>query len=485
MKPALPKNRSRPQLHAGFPVHATEPTASKNYKWTSKTFPDINLRMMTDSQSEYELPNAGQNEQTDFGYEYVTSSSLEDLRQMKIYPAKPMNMQSVYADKQCLPVMPPPLCPKGGLSPWQRSQAVLKQQSLVNIQPSTQYRSNNIRRDKKSSDSHAGSVAQGPAVDRTVKPFTAVKVPFQTSGQASSMESETEGHSLDFYRGARFEATGPVAGGGFERSPILDHKQPALPPPRPPKSTPKEFKQLPPEPSHTHNSFSGPDNLPHSINKPLITQPENNIGLRRSKQNEAIIPRNGADFRSPDDIIPPVRQQHSLPFRPISKSLPQASSLHQTTQMPVKLLQDLSRRPKPQSSPDRQKRKHFPRPAAKDLEGNIWYIGACDRSKAEEALRTNNKNGAFLVRDSSKGIPDKPYVLVVYYRCKVYSIQIRYLEDSNQYALGSGLRGHDMFDSVSDMIEIHRNIPLRLIDRRDQSGSQMEQCTLTVPVTQL
>ncbi|XP_067869580.1 lymphocyte cytosolic protein 2 isoform X5 [Heterodontus francisci] len=440
MKPALPKNRSRPQLHAGFPVHATEPTASKNYKWTSKTFPDINLRMMTDSQSEYELPNAGQNEQTDFGYEYVTSSSLEDLRQMKIYPAKPMNMQSVYADKQCLPVMPPPLCPKGGLSPWQRSQAVLKQQSLVNIQPSTQYRSNNIRRDKKSSDSHAGSVAQGPAVDRTVKPFTAVKVPFQTSaGQASSMESETEGHSLDFYRGARFEATGPVAGGGFERSPILDHKQPALPPPR----------------------------------------------LRRSKQNEAIIPRNGADFRSPDDIIPPVRQQHSLPFRPISKSLPQASSLHQTTQMPVKLLQDLSRRPKPQSSPDRQKRKHFPRPAAKDLEGNIWYIGACDRSKAEEALRTNNKNGAFLVRDSSKGIPDKPYVLVVYYRCKVYSIQIRYLEDSNQYALGSGLRGHDMFDSVSDMIEIHRNIPLRLIDRRDQSGSQMEQCTLTVPVTQL
>ncbi|XP_067869667.1 lymphocyte cytosolic protein 2 isoform X6 [Heterodontus francisci] len=405
MKPALPKNRSRPQLHAGFPVHATEPTASKNYKWTSKTFPDINLRMMTDSQSEYELPNAGQNEQTDFGYEYVTSSSLEDLRQMKIYPAKPMNMQSVYADKQCLPVMPPPLCPKGGLSPWQRSQAVLKQQSLVNIQPSTQYRSNNIRRDKKSSDSHAGSVAQGPAVDRTVKPFTAVKVPFQTS----------------------------------ERSPILDHKQPALPPPR----------------------------------------------LRRSKQNEAIIPRNGADFRSPDDIIPPVRQQHSLPFRPISKSLPQASSLHQTTQMPVKLLQDLSRRPKPQSSPDRQKRKHFPRPAAKDLEGNIWYIGACDRSKAEEALRTNNKNGAFLVRDSSKGIPDKPYVLVVYYRCKVYSIQIRYLEDSNQYALGSGLRGHDMFDSVSDMIEIHRNIPLRLIDRRDQSGSQMEQCTLTVPVTQL
>ncbi|XP_038647571.1 cytokine-dependent hematopoietic cell linker isoform X2 [Scyliorhinus canicula] len=430
MKPALPMSRSRPQLHTGFTDHATEPIASKNYKWTSKTFPDINVRMMTDSQSKYEQPYDDQDEQTDYDYEYVTSSSLEDLRHVKICPAKPINMQSVYADKRSLPMMSAQPFLKGGLSPSQRPQADLRQQSMLNMQSSTQYRSSNMQRGKKICDSHA---VQGPAVDRTVKPFTTVKVPVQAS----------------------------------ELNPILDYKQPTRPPPRPPKSIPKEIQQLPPKPSHTH-SFSGPDHLPHSTNKPSTTHSENNIGLHRSKQNEALIPRNGTDFRSSPDIIRPMRQQHSLPFKPTSRSLPTASSLHQTTQMP-----DPSRRPK----------LHFPRLPAKDLEGNIWYVGACDRYKAEEALRIKNKNGAFLVRDSSKGIPDKPYVLLVYYRFKVYSIQIRYQEDTKQYALGSGLRGHDIFYSVPDIIEIHKNIPLRLIDRRDQSGSQMEQCILTVPVT--
>ncbi|XP_041052338.1 cytokine-dependent hematopoietic cell linker [Carcharodon carcharias] len=429
MKPALPMNRSKPQLHTDFTAHATEPTTSKNYKWTSKTFPDVSVRMMTDSQSEYEQYVGEQDEQTDYDYEYVTSSSLEDLRHMKIYPAKPMNTQSVYADKRSLLTIPPPRL---------RPQTALRQQSMMNIQPSTQYKSSNMQREKKSSDSHA---AQGPAVDRTVKPCTTVKDPFQSSG------------------------------------PILDYKQPARPPPRPPKSIPKEFQQLHLEPSHTH-IFSGPDNLPHFLNKPSITQPENNIGLCKNKQNETLIPRNGTDFRSPPDVIPPMRQQRSLPFKTISKSVLPPSSLHQTTQMP-----DPSRRQNLQSSPDLQKPKHVPRVPAKDLEGNIWYVGACDRYKAEEALKIKNMNGAFLVRDSSKGIPDKPYVLLVYYRFKVYSIQIRYLEDTKQYALGSGLRGHDIFDSVPDIIEIHRNIPLRLIDRRDQSGSQMEQCTLTIPLT--
>ncbi|XP_067845731.1 cytokine-dependent hematopoietic cell linker isoform X2 [Heptranchias perlo] len=434
MKPALPTIRSRPQLHADITVHATEPTATKNYRWASKTFPDVNRRMRTDSESEYELPTADHHEQSDYNYEYVTSS-LEDLRHVKIYPAKPMNMQSVYADKRCLPTVPPPLRPKGDLPPCQRPQAAPRQQSMTNIQPSMQYSSSNMQREKQGSNSHRGFTAQGPAVDRTVKPFKSVKVPFQVS----------------------------------EKSPILDYKQPGLPPPRPPKSVPKELKPLPPAPSHKHSS-SGPDNLLHSINMPLITQAENNMGLRKNKRNEAIIPRN-------------VRQHHSLPVRLISRSSPTASSSHQTVQMPVKLLQDTSRSSKHQSSPDLQKPKHFPSPAAKDLEGKKWYIGAYDRYEAEEALRINNKNGAFLVRDSSKGIPDKPYVLVVYYRFKVYSIQIRYLEGRKQYALGSGLRGHDVFDSVPDMIEFHKNIPLRLIDRRDQSGSQMEQCTLTFPLT--
>ncbi|XP_072411012.1 cytokine-dependent hematopoietic cell linker-like [Chiloscyllium punctatum] len=448
MKPAVPINRSRPQKHAGFTVHATEPKGNKNYKWTSKTFPDINVRMGTDSQSEHEQPSAHQNEQTCYDYEYVTSSSLEDLRHLKILPAKPMVTQSVYADKRCLPARPPPRSPNNGQPLDHRPQAAFRQQSIVNVQPSTQYKSNNMQRHKKNVDSYTGFGVQGPAVDRTAKPVTTMK----TTSQASEKES------------------------------ILDSKQTATPPPRrPPKSIPKEFKELPPEPSHAH-SFLRPDNILHSINEPSITQPENDIGLPKGKQNEAITQKNGPAFRRSRDILLPVNKQQSIPFRPISKSLPPESSQHQTSQIPEMIFQDPFTRRKPQASRDLQKPKLLSSPAAKDLEGQIWYFGACDRYKIEEALRLHNKNGTFLVRDSSKGYPDKPYVLVVYYRFKVYSIQIRYLEDTNQYALGSGLRGHDIFDSVPEIINIHKNIPLRLIDRRDQSGSQMEQCTLTFPL---
>ncbi|XP_032881441.1 cytokine-dependent hematopoietic cell linker [Amblyraja radiata] len=131
---------------------------------------------------------------------------------------------------------------------------------------------------------------------------------------------------------------------------------------------------------------------------------------------------------------------------------------------------------------DMQRNKHSLRSDPKDLEGNIWYVGTHNRHEAEKALRIYNKNGAFLVRDSSKGNPDKPYVLLVYNNYKVYSIQIRYLESSRQYSLGSGLRGYDVFDSVPHIIDVHKNIPLRLIDGRDQSGRQMEHCVLTVPL---
>lgn len=50
----------------------------------------------------------------------------------------------------------------------------------------------------------------------------------------------------------------------------------------------------------------------------------------------------------------------------------------------------------------------------------------------------------FLVRDCSKKSNTEPYVLVVYYGRRVYNIKVRFLEDSQQYALGTGLRGNDV-----------------------------------------
>ncbi|XP_007887175.1 cytokine-dependent hematopoietic cell linker [Callorhinchus milii] len=182
------------------------------------------------------------------------------------------------------------------------------------------------------------------------------------------------------------------------------------------------------------------------------------------------------------DLHSPSRDQLPLSFRPKPPIPQSASTSNRISQIPVKPSQDMPRRPEMQSSPRVQNAEHFSKLSAKDLEGNDWYVSSYDRYEAERALTETNKDGSFLVRDSSKKSPDQPYVLVVYYGSKVYNIQIRYFGDSKQYALGTGLRGHDIFDSVSEMIQFHRNIPLRLIDRRDQTGIQMEHCILTSPV---
>lgn len=66
---------------------------------------------------------------------------------------------------------------------------------------------------------------------------------------------------------------------------------------------------------------------------------------------------------------------------------------------------------------------------------------------------------------------------MVLYKDKVYNIQIRYLEESQVYMLGTGLRGKEDFLSVSDIIDYFRKMPLLLIDGKNR-GSRY-QCTLT------
>ncbi|NWT83501.1 CLNK protein, partial [Lanius ludovicianus] len=80
-------------------------------------------------------------------------------------------------------------------------------------------------------------------------------------------------------------------------------------------------------------------------------------------------------------------------------------------------------------------------PAEKDLNKCEWYVGEYDRHKAEKILLQKNVDETFLVRDCSKKSKAEPYVLVVYYGRRVYNIKVRFLEESQQYALGTGLRG--------------------------------------------
>lgn len=48
------------------------------------------------------------------------------------------------------------------------------------------------------------------------------------------------------------------------------------------------------------------------------------------------------------------------------------------------------------------------------------------------------KDGAFVVRDSSKGSVEHPFTLMLLYQDKVYNIKIRH--QGNGYTLGNGLK---------------------------------------------
>ncbi|XP_032189742.1 cytokine-dependent hematopoietic cell linker isoform X2 [Mustela erminea] len=118
----------------------------------------------------------------------------------------------------------------------------------------------------------------------------------------------------------------------------------------------------------------------------------------------------------------------------------------------------------------------------KDVQRNDWYIGEHSRQAVEEALRKENKDGTFLVRDCSTKSRAEPYVLVVFYGNKVYNVKIRFLEKNQQFALGTGLRGDEKFNSVEDIIEHYKYFPIVLIDGKDKTGIHREQCYLTQPL---
>ncbi|XP_048032763.1 lymphocyte cytosolic protein 2 isoform X1 [Megalobrama amblycephala] len=110
-----------------------------------------------------------------------------------------------------------------------------------------------------------------------------------------------------------------------------------------------------------------------------------------------------------------------------------------------------------------------------------WYVGQMTRAEAEVSLRHVNKDGTFLVRDSSKGCTEQPYTLMVLHQQKVYNIQIRFLGNSDGYSLGTGLNGIENFSSVMDMVAHHSKTPLVLIDGLERGAGPQRQCCLMHP----
>ncbi|XP_032085354.1 B-cell linker protein-like [Thamnophis elegans] len=115
-----------------------------------------------------------------------------------------------------------------------------------------------------------------------------------------------------------------------------------------------------------------------------------------------------------------------------------------------------------------------------DVKNAPWYAGSCDRRTAEAALLQFNKNGAFMVRQSSHHSASQPFTLVVFYKNRVYNVPIHYQESSCQFALGKDPKSHELFDSVSSIIQKYSERPLVLIDG---STSAKEQTLLLFTVT--
>ncbi|XP_053505004.1 lymphocyte cytosolic protein 2a [Ictalurus furcatus] len=109
----------------------------------------------------------------------------------------------------------------------------------------------------------------------------------------------------------------------------------------------------------------------------------------------------------------------------------------------------------------------------------LWYVGQVTRGQAEGNLRRVNMDGAFLVRDSSKGSATQPYTLMVLYQNKVFNIQIRKAQDG--FLLGTGLKSSEIFQSVNDIINQHKQMPLLLIDAKNRGMGQQNQCALSYP----
>ncbi|XP_067103392.1 lymphocyte cytosolic protein 2 isoform X2 [Osmerus mordax] len=108
-----------------------------------------------------------------------------------------------------------------------------------------------------------------------------------------------------------------------------------------------------------------------------------------------------------------------------------------------------------------------------------WYGGQMSRQHAEMLLRRINQDGAFLVRDSSRGLSQQPYTLMVLFLDKVYNIQIR--QEGGQYSLGTGLNGFQSLPTVGEIIGQHAQTPLILINAMERESSAQRQSCLLYP----
>ncbi|XP_026051656.1 lymphocyte cytosolic protein 2-like [Carassius auratus] len=233
------------------------------------------------------------------------------------------------------------------------------------------------------------------------------------------------------------------------------------------------------QPPRRHPVVEPPGADPMRIPKPNSIPPP---GVRRSASavTPGYSPNRQPDQRKEfrDDTVRhnsntfPLHTRNPSPRPPGThgQSYP-TDNVHPSRSLPAKL---------PEAISDHQRSARAPDMGGKQDMDPAWYVGQVSRSEADNCLRRVNRDGTFLVRDSSNRSSNQPYTLVVLYQDKVYNIQIR--RNQNGFMLGTGLKSSEQtFDRVSDIISQHKHMPLLLIDAKNREASQQNQCALIYP----
>jgi len=98
-----------------------------------------------------------------------------------------------------------------------------------------------------------------------------------------------------------------------------------------------------------------------------------------------------------------------------------------------------------------------------DLTVYPWYFGSIDRKDAEPKIRNINQDGAFLVRDSSKG-GQNPYALTLLFSNAIFNLHIRKRPDG-KFALGTAKEDEHVFNTVNDLVTFHTNNAIEVLGK--------------------
>ncbi|XP_061410387.1 B-cell linker protein-like isoform X2 [Lethenteron reissneri] len=112
-----------------------------------------------------------------------------------------------------------------------------------------------------------------------------------------------------------------------------------------------------------------------------------------------------------------------------------------------------------------------------DLQTKKWYAGKCDSRLAKKVVQSYNKDGAFLVRQSSGDTVTQPYTLVVHYGGSIYNLRLYWDPISTKFYLNK----EHSFMTVVDLVEHYQQKPLYL-KTESSSATQLASTWLRYPV---